>query len=339
MKRKMQIIVGILMCVIVTGCASSQSRPLKIGIAIYKYEDTFMSFIKKSIEMQAEGIFEINMNDSEDSQTLQNGQVDTMISKGVDALAINLVDTKLASDIIKKAKKAKVPLIFFNREPSLDDINSYDDCWYVGTDSKEAGIIQGQLIAKSWKAHPEWDKNQDGTIQYVLLKGEEGHPDAEMRTEYVIKTLIQAGISVEKIQSASANWNSLIAKKMLDQWLEKHGDSIEYVISNNDTMALGALASLQNAGYFSNNKFMPIVGVDAIPEMLTKIEQGIIVGTVLNDSYNQSKAIVEILNNIGNGKNPVEGTNWLLDENKAVRIPYIPITQENAKIAKDSYSY
>ena len=29
---------------------------------------------------------------------------------------------------------------------------------------------QGQLIAKHWKAHPEWDLNKDGVIQFVLLR-------------------------------------------------------------------------------------------------------------------------------------------------------------------------
>ena len=33
------------------------------------------------------------------------------------------------------------------------------------------------------------DLNKDGKIQYVLLKGEPGHPDAEARTKYVIEQL------------------------------------------------------------------------------------------------------------------------------------------------------
>ena len=67
-------------------------------------------------------------------------------------------------------------------------IDSYDAAYYVGTDPKESGIIQGDLIAKQWKAHPEWDLNKDGKIQFALLKGEPGHPDAEARTKYVLKS-------------------------------------------------------------------------------------------------------------------------------------------------------
>lgn len=72
--------------------------------------------------------------------------------------------------------------MFYNKEPTKEALDSYDKAYYVGTDSKEAGIIQGDIIAKHWKAHPEWDLNKDGVIDYVLLKGEPGHPDAEART-------------------------------------------------------------------------------------------------------------------------------------------------------------
>ncbi len=58
----------------------------------------------------------------------------------------------------------------------------------------KSGIIQGDLIAKHWAANQGWDLNKDGQIQFVLLKGEPGHPDAEARTTYVIKELNDKGI-------------------------------------------------------------------------------------------------------------------------------------------------
>ena len=55
---------------------------------------------------------------------------------------------------------------------------------------KNSGIIQGQLIEKVWKANPALDLNKDGVMQYVMIKGEPGHPDAEARTAYSIKELM-----------------------------------------------------------------------------------------------------------------------------------------------------
>ncbi len=68
-----------------------------------------------------------------------------------------------------------MPVVFFNKEPSRKALDSYDKAYYVGTDSKESGVIQGDLIAKHWQANQGWDLNKDGKIQYVLLKGEPGH--------------------------------------------------------------------------------------------------------------------------------------------------------------------
>lgn len=319
--------------------APADAKPL-IGFTIYKYDDNFMSFVRRAITAAAGDRAELLMNDSQNDQAKQNEQVDTMISRGVKALAINLVDPQAASAVIAKAQAAGLPVVFFNKEPSATDMASYDKVWYVGTTSAESGVMQGKIVSESWKAHPEWDKNGDGIMQYVLLKGEPGHPDAEARTEWVIKQAEADGVKTEALEPAqTAMWDTAKAKDLMDAWIAKHGDAIEYVIANNDGMALGVIASLQAAGYFgADGKFMPVVGVDAIPDALIKIKEGTLVGSVLNDAANQGKATVDLAINVANGKDPLDGTSWTLDGVKAVRVPYVGITLENIKIAEDSYA-
>ncbi|MCK8349970.1 substrate-binding domain-containing protein, partial [Erwinia amylovora] len=84
----------------------------------------------------------------------QNDQVDVLLAKGVNALAINLVDPSAAAVVIAKAKANDVPVVFFNKEPSAKTLASYDKSYYVGTDSIESGVKQGELIEKHWKANP-----------------------------------------------------------------------------------------------------------------------------------------------------------------------------------------
>ena len=50
-----------------------------------------------------------------------------------------------------------------------------------------------------WKEHPEWDLNKDGVVDFVLLKGEPGHPDAEARTKYVVEKLNADGIKTKQL--------------------------------------------------------------------------------------------------------------------------------------------
>ena len=310
-----------------------------IGVTIYRYDDNFMSFVRRNIESLISGNAHLIMNDSQNNQAQQNDQVDVMLNREAKALAINLVDPQAAQTIIDKAKAKDIPVIFFNKEASPQAMASYDKTWYVGTKSEESGDMQGQVVVNTWRANPSWDKNGDGVIQYVLIKGEPGHPDAEARTSHVTKYITENGIRVQRLEELNANWDTARAKDIVDAWMQKHGDKIEFIFSNNDAMALGALQSIQALGYNQgdNNKFIPIVGVDAIPDMLNEIKKGTIVGSVLNDALNQAKAVVDLSLNVSTGKEPLEGTDWTLDEVKAVRVPYVPITIDNIEVAENTY--
>lgn len=310
----------------------------KVGATIYKYDDEFMSYIRNAMENDAYGRIALNMNDSQNDQIIQLQQVDEMISKGVKALAINLVDPKAAQVVINKAKTANLPIIFFNKEPEASVLNSYDKVWFVGTDSKESGILQGKMIVDLWNQNKSsWDKNQDGKLSYVLLKGEPGHPDAEARTKYALDEIKKAGISVEELAGGTAMWDAAKAKEKMDGWILKFNERIEFVISNNDVMALGALDSLEKAGYLSENKFIPVVGADAIPDAVKRIKEGTMVGTILNDANNQGKAIIDLVTNAANGKNILSGTSWKINNNKYIRIHYVTITKDNTDVAEQAY--
>ncbi|MFQ1046823.1 galactose/glucose ABC transporter substrate-binding protein MglB [Avibacterium paragallinarum] len=308
------------------GLVISAQASNRIGVTIYKYDDNFMSLMRQAIEKEAKHFpdVELLMNDSQNAQSVQNDQVNVLISKGVKALAINLVDPAAASTIIGKAKLEEVPVIFFNKDPGAKAIGSYEQAYYVGTDPKESGIIQGQLIAKHWKANPDFDLNKDHKIQYVLLKGEPGHPDAEARTKYVIEELNKSGLETEQLFIDTAMWDAAMAKDKMDAWLSSSkANEIEVVIVNNDGMAMGALEAAKAHG-----KKLPIFGVDALPEVLQLIKKGDITGTVLQDGITQGKVIVQFADNLAKGKEITQGTNWKL-EKKVLRIPYVGIDSDN----------
>lgn len=84
--------------------ATSAQAANKIGVTIYKYDDNFMSLMRQEIEKEAKALKDVQllMNDSQNAQSVQNDQVDVLISKGVKVLAINLVDPAAAPTIIKK---------------------------------------------------------------------------------------------------------------------------------------------------------------------------------------------------------------------------------------------
>jgi methyl-galactoside transport system substrate-binding protein len=299
-----------------------------IGANIYNFADNFMNgVVSPALKEFAEGAnVEISIVDSENQQNKLNDQVDVFIAQGVDVLAINLVDPAAAGTIIDKAAEADIPLILFNKEATEPGVmDSYDKVWYVGTSSAEAGIIQGEMMVNDWNANADWDKNGDGAVQYVLLKGEPGHPDAEARTEYSVKAFTDAGIDVvELAMQPDPAWSTQGGYDKMTTWLASFGDEIELVICNNDGMAFGAINALAEQGVT-----IPVYGVDALAQALNHIEAGEMNGTVLNDGKNQAKAVIDLAINVGQGKDPIEGTEWTLDDVKAVRVAYVAVTPEN----------
>lgn len=301
-----------------------------IGCAIYKFDDTFMTSVRNSILATAEGKAQVDMVDSQNSQAFQNDRVDMFITKGVDALAINPVDRAAAGVIIQKAKQANIPVVFFNREPFEDDMAMWDKVYYVGAKAEESGTISGQLIVDYWLAHPEADKNGDGVLQYVMLKGEPGHQDVELRTEYSIKAVTDAGIPVECLAEDHANWDRVRGQEKMAAFLAAHGDKIEAVFANNDDMALGAIEALRAAGYFRGDKYIPVVGVDATAPALEALKEGTLLGTVLNDAKRQGEATFMLSYVLAQGETPSkENTGYEIVDDKYVWVPYAKITIEN----------
>lgn len=133
--------------------AAAHAADTRIGVTIYKYDDNFMSVVRKAIEKDGKSAPDVQllMNDSQNDQSKQNDQIDVLLAKGVKALAINLVDPAAAGTVIDKARGQNVPVVFFNKEPSRKALDSYDKAYYVGTDSKESGIIRAILSPNTGK--------------------------------------------------------------------------------------------------------------------------------------------------------------------------------------------
>ncbi|KFZ27163.1 MAG: D-galactose-binding periplasmic protein precursor [Candidatus Izimaplasma bacterium HR2] len=331
MKKVLAIVTVLLFAFILTAC-DSDDGVITIGANIYTYNDNFMNgVVRPELERYAEEMgVELDMVDSEGDQAKLNDQVDVFITKEVDVLAINLVDPAAAKTIIEKAKEAGIPLILFNKEATEAGImDTYDAVWYVGTDSAEAGIIQGEMMVADWQANTDWDLDGDGVLDYVLLKGEPGHPDAEARTIEAVKAFTDAGITVNELAlTASPTWSTADANNTMEAWLSSgFGSEIELVICNNDGMAFGAVQAMTSAGVD-----LPVYGVDALAQALTMIGDDELNGTVLNDGVNQARATIDLAINAANGDDIVAGTDWVIDSatgTKAVRVSYVAVTKDN----------
>lgn len=276
-----------------------EKKNIKIGVFLYKADDIFISNLSKEIEKYAkefekENKIKINMEvlNASGNQDLQDRQIERFVSLGYDVLCVNPVERTDVSGIIDLCMKKDLPLVFFNRKPVEDDMKRYDKLYYIGTDPKEEAIKQGKMLVDLYKKDKRsLDLNDDGKIDYVLLEGEASHQDSLIRTKWTVKTLQDEAIPINKIAGGVANWDTSQATALMEKWLEEYAGEIELVISNNDSMAMGAIEAIEREKDFRGIK---VVGIDGIAEALEQINRKTMYGTVSNEIDNYAKVIIDI---------------------------------------------
>ena len=327
-----------------------QAEELNVGVFYYDFSDVYISSVRASMDEQltAMGVKFTNY-DAAGSQPSQTEQVNTAITGGTNLLIVNIVETATsdpAKDIVDAAKAAGIPVIFFNREVADNDvINSYDKCAFVGTNAPDAGHMQGEMIGNYLlENYDTVDLNGDGTISYVMFKGQEGNAEAEARTQYAVedanKLLTEAGKPELSYYDASAStkylvdtegkWSAKAANDymvaLLGSYNEDNGNMVELIICNNDGMAEGAISALQNVGYNNGEgtTIIPVFGVDATDSAKALIKAGNMAGSIKQDAVGMASTINTLVKNVQDGAELMANTDqFVVDEGVAkIRVPY-----------------
>ena len=299
---KQMLVYMIMAGVLLTACQGvgkeEQKSSLRIGVSLYRADDTFINNLRSMMEEKAKeyerekGIkVTLDIQDAKGNQNTQNSQVERFIALECDVLCINPVDRMEASGMIDNAMTAGVPVVFFNRQPVEEDMNRWDQLYYVGVDARETAILQGEMVVDLYAKQPEAvDLNGDGVVSYVMLEGETSHQDSLIRTEWSVQTLKDGGVPIEKITGGIANWERSQASALMEQWLAEYTDTIDLVISNNDDMALGAIDAMERAQVTGVN----VIGIDGTTQGLEALKNGSLLGTVSANKELYASAIVEL---------------------------------------------
>jgi len=332
------VLLTLLLCLGLSSCNSaSEKDAIKIGVSVYKGDDTFISAMMESF-MKAAAAFEkstgkrvnISIADAGESQATQNEQIGRFLSLSYDVLCVNLVDRTDAGGIIDRARDAGVPVVFFNREPVQEDMLKWDKILYIGSDARESAALEAQIVIDRLRLDPiSVDTNGDGIIQYIMLEGERRHQDAIIRTEVSVETLKQEGFQMEKLDGGIANWSRDQAAALTETYLTSYGERIELIICNNDDMALGAADAVERLGL----SFCCIVGIDGTDKGLAAVHEGKILGTVVMDLPAHGKAIFEAAYAFATGADPADTLTVL--EDQSVRIPMYIETSESSGLVSN----
>ncbi len=331
--------------------AAEEKDEYNIHVLVWKFDDTYGSTVRQGMMKWAEIIEEelgvtinLTMDDAQDDMAKQVEQADQVIGKKPDFVIINLAEPAGGQTLVDKFTEADIPFLFYNIPPSeetYDSVVKDSGAFFIGTLPREAGDMQGEILADLWEEDPEaLDLDGDGKIQFVEFKGVANNPEAIARTQYSEETAVELGVPLEMVNDVIvADWDTAKANEfMLSTW-QSHPE-IELVFANNDDMAIGVIAALNQSGYNTGKEGDPaiaVIGVDATDAALEAIKAGKMTATVKQDGDAMGEANIRFaMNWLLNGTwyEGLEDMYKLNDDEVSVYIPYAKITADSLEDAE-----
>ncbi len=343
MKKVLAIVLAAIMVLSLAACGGKQAAKkdeINIGVLVWKYSDTYGSSVRVAMEKYAEEIgkelgvkVNLEMQDGNDDQATQNNQADVMFAADKDLIIINLCDTSAGQYLADLGKQNKVPFFFYNKEPNDSSLVTDNNSIFIGTKPEEAGIMQGEILAELLEKNPGIDRNGDGKINYIEFMGEPNNAEAIARTEYSAKRAIELGVNLnEMVETQVCMWDTAKAQDAMTALIPSLGvENMEVIFCNNDDMAIGVIAALNEVGYNlgDGGDEVVVIGVDATDTAIEAINNGKLTGTVKQDGDAMGKCNIYMAINGALGKDWLEGTDYKkADDGFSVRIPYAKITKE-----------
>ncbi|MCH1983499.1 sugar ABC transporter substrate-binding protein [Ruminococcus sp. OA3] len=173
---------------------------------------------------------EVEWVDSDNNIDKQTSNVELLLAKGIDAMFIIGVDTAGNAASVKACNAAGVPVFMVATESSAGEYK------FVGFNEYDCGYAQGKYIAE----HAGEGEN----ICYI--EGTAGREATILRGQGFEEAL--AGRSDLTILSRqSGDWTTEGAMQITEDWIQAYGDDIDWIATQDNKMAQGAIEVLKAA--------------------------------------------------------------------------------------------
>ncbi|MBQ0964525.1 MULTISPECIES: ABC transporter substrate-binding protein [Streptomyces] len=311
--------------------AAKKGDDIKVGLLLpenqtARYEKFDKPMIEKKVKELTNNKGEVVYANAKQDASLQNQQVDTMVTNKVDVLIVDAVDYKAIAGSVKKAKDAGIKVVAFDRlaEGPIDAYTSFDNV--------TVGKTQGEALLQALG-----DKAKDAQI--VMMNGSSTDPNAAQFKEGAHAALdgkVKVGREYDtkewKPENANANMEGAISA------LGK--DKIQGVYSANDGMAGGIITALKAAG-ISN---VPVTGQDAELAGVQRIVTGEQYMSVFKSYPKEAETAAEMAVALAKGESLDSIANDKVDSATAkgipaVIVPVVSLTKDNIKetVIKDGF--
>jgi putative multiple sugar transport system substrate-binding protein len=249
----------------------------------------------------------------ENDVATQVKQLENMITKGCKVLVIASIDGSALGTVMDAAKKEGIAVIAYDRLIKNTDAVSY----YATFDNYKVGVIQAQYVIDTLGLA----KGEKGPFTMEIFGGSPDDNNAFMFNAGEMDTLkpyidsgvldIKSGQTDMEVIAIKA-WKAETAQARMDNLLTANyaDEPVDVVVSPNDSLAQGIVASLKAAGYGTEDKPFPIItGQDCDVINVKQIIAGEQSMSVFKDTRTLAAKVVEMVNAIvTGGEVPVNDT-------------------------------
>jgi len=301
--------VVILLLLVVQLAACTRNDERWIGVCMPKKDVERWKLDGSNIKMQLEAKgYKVMLDYADDDPDKQIGQIKKMIDKKCAALIIAAADCYNLDTTLEQASKEGISIVAYDR--LIMDTKHVD--YYCTFDNFEIGVEQGSYIIKAL--------DLDNRTDPVMLELFSGAADDSTSIEnyngqmYALQPYIDSGRivipsgQIDPVTTAIENWATENAQARMEELLAKFyndGLLIDVILSTNDSMALGVITALKNAGYGVGDKPFPVItGMDCDIENVIAIINGEQSMSMFIDTRALATWAVGLVDDVLSGKTP-----------------------------------
>ncbi|MEU6682490.1 substrate-binding domain-containing protein [Streptomyces sp. NPDC046832] len=278
--------------------SSSSDKPT-MGLSLSTLNNPFFVQIRSGAQAEAKRLgVDLTVTDAQNDASQQANQLQNFTSSNLGAIIVNPVDSDAASNSVKAADQADIPVIAVDRTVNKAAVDTL-----VASDN----VAGGELAAKSIA-----DK-LGGKGKIVILQGQAGTSAARERAQGFANGL-KAYPGIQVVAQQPADFDRTKGLDVMSNLLQAHPD-LRGVIAANDEMALGAIKALGSKA----GKSVSVVGFDGTPDGLKAVEGGTLYASVAQQPSQLGKIAVDNALKALRGKKVQE----------TVKVPVKVVTKEN----------
>lgn len=268
-----------------TDSSASGQKNYKLALCMSHQTNEFTTAVSKGAKEEAEKLgVTVEVFDGKQDQQNQINQIETAINQGYDGIIVEPISADGIVPAVKEANDANVPVITVVQQMKNQDTMAVS---YCGGDEATASQMQMQKAVDAL--------NGKGNI--AIIYGPMGS-DAQLKRKAGYDKILANYPDVKVVFQETANWVTADALKLMENWLST-GKEINAVVSQNDSMAMGALKAIEDAG---KQDSIPVYGLDAVSDAVKAIADGRLAGTVSQNASGQGALGVETMVKYLNGE-------------------------------------